>query len=117
MTPCVFPAVPSWRLVDLVPLRIDVIKTRIQVDPVFKGQSMLKTGRAIVGREGASALLTGFGPTAWGYLVQGGGKFAGYEFFKCQLVRQAGGYEAAVPNRTAIYLASARFLRNSTFPF
>lgn len=27
-------------------------------------------------------LLTGFGPTAVGYLVQGGAKFAGYEFWK-----------------------------------
>ena len=36
----------------------------------MKGQSLLSGGRLIVAKEGASALLTGFGPTAVGYLVQ-----------------------------------------------
>lgn len=44
--------------------------------------SLLSGGRRIVAQEGAAALLTGFGPTAVGYSVQGGGKFAGYEFWK-----------------------------------
>jgi hypothetical protein len=109
-----FLLIARCQLINRSCFSIDVIKTRIQVDPEFKGQSMLKAGRTIVGREGTSALLTGFGPTAWGYLVQGGLKFAGYEYFKCQLVRQAGGYDTAVPNRTAIYLASARSICNST---
>ena len=43
---------------------IDVVKTRIQVDPSLAGQNMLKAGRSIIANEGASALLTGFGPTA-----------------------------------------------------
>jgi solute carrier family 25 phosphate transporter 3 len=34
-------------------------------------------------------------------------KFAGYEFFKGRFVELAGGYEAAVEHRTAIYLAGA----------
>jgi solute carrier family 25 phosphate transporter 3 len=51
--------------------------------------------------------MTGFGPTAVGYLVQGGAKFAGYEFWKKQLVAAAGGEDAAIPYRTAIYLGSA----------
>lgn len=41
---------------------------------------MLLAGRKIIASEGPKGLLTGFGPTAVGYLVQGGGKFAGYEY-------------------------------------
>lgn len=73
---------------------------------------MIRAGRTIVTKEGASALLTGFGPTAVGYLVQGGAKFAGYEFFKKKYISIAGGPDKAVPHRTAIYLgasASAEF--------
>ena len=56
---------------------------------------MLTVGRSIVAKEGTKGLLTGFGPTAVGYLLQGGGKarlpsidlllhsqFAGYEYMK-----------------------------------
>lgn len=58
---------------------IDVVKTRIQIDPSLARSSMLSAGRKIVAAEGPRGLLTGFGPTALGYLVQGGGKFSGYE--------------------------------------
>uniref|UniRef100_A0A0B7JQ81 Mitochondrial phosphate carrier protein n=1 Tax=Bionectria ochroleuca TaxID=29856 RepID=A0A0B7JQ81_BIOOC len=61
---------------------IDVVKTRIQVDDALKGYNMVRAARQIVSKEGTAALLTGFGPTAMGYLAQGGAKFAGYEFFK-----------------------------------
>jgi len=40
---------------------------------------LLTAGRSIVAAEGPRGLLTGFGPTAVGYLLQGGAKFAGYE--------------------------------------
>lgn len=86
---------------------IDVVKTRIQVDDALKGQNMVRAARTIVAGEGPAALLTGFGPTAVGYLVQGGGKFAGYEFFKKKFISYAGGPEAAVPHRTAIYLGAS----------
>ncbi|EEY22492.1 hypothetical protein D7B24_005263 [Verticillium nonalfalfae] len=86
---------------------IDVVKTRIQVDDALKGYNMLRAGRTIVAKEGASALLTGFGPTAVGYLVQGGGKFAGYEFFKKQFISAAGGPSQATEKRTAIYLGAS----------
>jgi solute carrier family 25 phosphate transporter 3 len=56
-----------------------VVKTRIQIDPALKGNSLLVAGRKIVAAEGTKGLLTGFGPTAVGYLFQGGAKFAGYE--------------------------------------
>ena len=62
--------------------------------------------RKVIANEGAGALLTGFGPTAGGYFLQGAFKFGGYEFFKQQCINQLG-YETAANNRTAVYLASA----------
>jgi solute carrier family 25 phosphate transporter 3 len=58
---------------------IDVVKTRIQIDPALAKDNLLSGGRKIIAAEGPKGLLTGFGPTAVGYLVQGGAKFAGYE--------------------------------------
>ncbi|RCI13156.1 hypothetical protein L249_0641 [Ophiocordyceps polyrhachis-furcata BCC 54312] len=87
---------------------IDVVKTRIQVDGHLKGYGMMSAGRSIVAKEGASALLTGFGPTAAGYLVQGGAKFAGYEYFKKRYMAAfAGSPSEAVAHRTAIYLTAS----------
>ncbi|KAK5164662.1 mitochondrial phosphate carrier protein [Saxophila tyrrhenica] len=86
---------------------IDVVKTRIQVDDKLKGQNMLRAGRSIVAGEGAAALLTGFGPTAVGYLVQGGGKFMGYEFFKKKFVDWAGTEQVATKYRMPIYLSAS----------
>ena len=83
-----------------------MVKTRIQVDDAMKGLNMVRAGRQIVAKEGASALLTGFGPTAVGYLVQGGAKFAGYEFFKKQSIDLLG-IEKARQNRAAVYSVSA----------
>ncbi|KAI0643148.1 mitochondrial carrier [Trametes meyenii] len=86
---------------------IDVVKTRIQIDPEMARMSLLSGGRRIVAQEGPAALLTGFGPTAVGYLIQGGTKFAGYEFWKKQFVQVAGDQESAVRYRTAIYLGAS----------
>ena len=86
---------------------IDVVKTRIQIDPALKGHSLLSGGRKIVAGEGPAALLTGFGPTAVGYFVQGGAKFAGYELWKKKFVEIAGDQETAVKYRTAIYLGAS----------
>ena len=86
---------------------IDVVKTRIQIDQEFKGKSMLAGTRQVIAKEGPKALLTGFGPTAVGYLVQGGAKFAGYEYWKKKGVELAGGSENAIKYRTAIYLGAS----------
>jgi len=86
---------------------IDVVKTRIQIDPALKRDNLLSGGRRIIAAEGTRGLLTGFGPTAVGYLVQGGAKFAGYEFWKKQFVQIAGSQEEAIAHRTAIYLVGA----------
>ncbi|KAJ6605674.1 mitochondrial carrier domain-containing protein [Mycena sp. CBHHK59/15] len=77
-----------------LPAAIDVVKTRIQIDPAYKGLGIVSGTRYVVAKEGPSALLTGFGPTAVGYLAQGGAKFAGDQ-------------DTAVKYRTAIYLGAA----------
>lgn len=86
---------------------LDVAKTQIQLNASFRHLSLLGAGRKIVQTQGAKALLTGFGATAAGYLLQGGAKFAGYEYWKRQGVLFAGGNEAAINHRTVIYLGSA----------
>ncbi|GAA6004857.1 Mir1p [Rhodotorula paludigena] len=86
---------------------IDVVKTRMQLEPQLKKLGMVGTTRHIVAEEGVRGLATGFGSTAVGYLLQGGAKFAGYEFWKKTLAEWSGSYEGAVKNRTAIYLGGA----------
>ncbi|KAG0252645.1 mitochondrial phosphate carrier protein, partial [Mortierella polycephala] len=85
---------------------VDVVKTRIQLEPQVYNKGMTGAFRQIVRNEGAAALMTGFGPTCAGYFVQGGIKFAGYEFWKKTMIEFVG-QENAVNNRTAIYLASS----------
>ncbi|RMD44936.1 hypothetical protein DV735_g184, partial [Chaetothyriales sp. CBS 134920] len=87
-----------------VPLRL--VKTRIQLDPAKYQKGMIGTFKQVISEEGAGALLTGFGPTAAGYFLQGAFKFGGYEFFKQQSIGLLG-YETAANNRTAVYLASS----------
>mmetsp|Transcript_2620 Transcript_2620/g.4100 ORF Transcript_2620/g.4100 Transcript_2620/m.4100 type:complete len:541 (+) Transcript_2620:68-1690(+) len=61
---------------------IDVVKTRQQVDPTLQGKTMWKATLAIVKQGGPFALLAGLGPTALGYLLEGGAKFGIYEVSK-----------------------------------
>jgi solute carrier family 25 phosphate transporter 3 len=85
---------------------VDVVKTRIQLDPQTYNKGMIAGFRQIIAAEGAGALATGLGPTALGYFVQGWFKFGGVEFFKINFTA-ALGEERAWNNRTAIYLAAA----------
>merc|ERR1712230_2522 len=85
---------------------VDVVKTRIQLDPKTYNTGMIGSFRKVIQNEGAGALLTGVGPTFAGYFLQGAFKFGGYEFFKQQSINMIG-YESASNNRTAVYLASA----------
>jgi len=85
---------------------VDVVKTRIQLDPITYNKGLFGGFRQVIAKEGAGALLTGFGPTAAGYFLQGAFKFGGYELFKQQSINILG-YESASNNRTAVYLASA----------
>lgn len=85
---------------------VDVVKTRIQLEPEVYNKGMIGGFRQVIAKEGAGALLTGFGPTAAGYFLQGGFKFGGYELFKKLIIDQIG-IENAVQNRTAVYLGAS----------
>jgi len=85
---------------------VDVVKTRIQLSPEIYNKGMIDGFRQVIRNEGAPALLTGFGPTAAGYFLQGAFKFGGYEFWKKTFIDMLG-FENAQNNRTAIYLVSS----------
>jgi len=85
---------------------LDVVKTRIQLDPVTYNKGMIGGIRQVIAAEGVGALATGLGATAAGYFVQGWFKFGGVEFFKINMA-QSLGEKKAWENRTAIYLASS----------
>jgi solute carrier family 25 (mitochondrial phosphate transporter), member 3 len=85
---------------------VDVVKTKIQLDPVKYKGGMFGVARQIMAAEGAGGLLTGLGPTAQGYFIQGWFKFGGVEYFKIRFGRQYG-EQAAWDNRQKIYLMSA----------
>jgi len=85
---------------------VDVVKTRVQLDPVKYNKGLVGGFRQVIADEGAMALTTGLGATAAGYFVQGWFKFGGVEFFKIKSV-EIMGEEKAWANKTSIYLASA----------
>ncbi|KAJ4147061.1 hypothetical protein LMH87_001613 [Akanthomyces muscarius] len=85
---------------------VDVVKTRIQLDPTKYSSSLYKSARQILQLEGPAAFLTGLKPTIAGYCLQGAFKFGGYEFFKAQAVDYLG-YSTTADNRNAVYLTSA----------
>jgi solute carrier family 25 phosphate transporter 3 len=85
---------------------VDVVKTRIQLDPVKYNQGMIGGFRQVIAGEGVGALATGLGATGVGYFVQGWFKFGGVEFFKINIAKSVG-ERKAWDNRTAIYLAAA----------
>lgn len=49
----------------------------MQLDPVKYNKGMIGGFRQVIAGEGAGALLTGLGPTASGYFIQGWFKFGG----------------------------------------
>lgn len=85
---------------------IDVVKTRIQLDPVTYNKGLLGGIRQVIAAEGVAGLATGLAPTAIGYFVQGWFKFGGVEFFKIQFSQRLG-EQSAWDNRNSIYLASS----------
>lgn len=50
---------------------VDVVKTRIQLDPVKYNKGLIGGFKQVIAEEGAGGLLTGFGPTVVGYFIQG----------------------------------------------
>lgn len=85
---------------------VDVVKTRIQLDPVKYNSGLVGGFRQVIGEEGAMALSSGLGATCIGYFIQGWFKFGGVEFFKIKAAK-ALGEQKAWDNRMSIYLGSA----------
>mmetsp|Transcript_1385 Transcript_1385/g.1779 ORF Transcript_1385/g.1779 Transcript_1385/m.1779 type:complete len:329 (+) Transcript_1385:139-1125(+) len=85
---------------------VDVVKTRIQLEPQVYNKGMVDGFKKVIANEGVGALATGLGPTVVGYFVQGWFKFGGVEFFKINLTSMMG-KEKAWDNRVPIYLGAA----------
>lgn len=85
---------------------IDVVKTRIQLEPTVYNKGMIGSFKQVIGAEGAGALLTGFGPTVLGYSMQGAFKFGGYELFKKTFIEQLG-YDTAKQYKNSVFITSA----------
>lgn len=78
---------------------IDVIKTRIQLEPT-KYNGFINTFRQVLKAEGVGALFTGATATAQGYFVQGWFKFGGVEIATVQIARtmdERSAYAARIP--------------------
>jgi len=84
---------------------IDVIKTRMQLDPQ-KYTSFIGTGKSIIANEGRGALITGWQPTFQGYFVQGWFKFGGVEICKTRFAMMMSEQDAW-KNRDAITLGGS----------
>jgi len=61
---------------------IDVVKTRQQVDKQMKDIGFIQATYKIMQEDGPATFLSGLGPTAFGYLVEGAVKFGMYEILK-----------------------------------
>jgi len=85
---------------------VDVVKTRIQLEPQKYNKGMIGGFRQVIAEEGVMALSTGLAATAVGYFVQGWFKFGGVELFKIKAATMMG-EKKAWENRTAIYLGAA----------
>jgi len=85
---------------------VDVVKTRVQLDPVKYNKGLIGGFKQVIAEEGAMALSTGLGATCFGYFIQGWFKFGGVEFFKIKAVESLG-VEKAWENKTPIYLGAA----------
>lgn len=85
---------------------VDVVKTRIQLDPIKYNKGLIGGFGQVIADEGVAGLATGLAPTVIGYFIQGWFKFGGVEFFKINIAH-AVGEQSAWNNRTSIYLASS----------
>eukprot|EP00523_Entomoneis_sp_CCMP467_P009854 CAMPEP_0168737132 /NCGR_PEP_ID=MMETSP0724-20121128/10227_1 /TAXON_ID=265536 /ORGANISM="Amphiprora sp., Strain CCMP467" /LENGTH=321 /DNA_ID=CAMNT_0008784369 /DNA_START=97 /DNA_END=1062 /DNA_ORIENTATION=- len=85
---------------------VDVVKTRVQLDPVKYNRGLIGGFQQVIAEEGAMALTTGLGATVLGYFIQGWFKFGGVEFFKIQSAQYLG-EQKAWDNKTAIYIGAA----------
>lgn len=70
-----------------VAVPIDVVKTKIQTEPLVYTGGIVVVGKKIIKNEGLQFLLQGLGPTISGYMIQGSLKYGFYEMFKTMLLQ------------------------------
>jgi solute carrier family 25 phosphate transporter 3 len=84
---------------------LDLVKCRRQVDSkMYKGN--FEAWGKIARTEGFRGIMTGWSPTFWGYSIQGGFKYGGYEFFK-KFYGDLVGEENFHKYKTPVYLAAS----------
>lgn len=84
---------------------LDMVKCRIQTNP-GKYKNIFNGFRVSVAEDGYRGLAKGWAPTAFGYSLQGLGKFGFYEAFKIMYANILG-EELSYTWRTSLYLASS----------
>jgi solute carrier family 25 phosphate transporter 3 len=89
----------------VVPL--DVIKTKIQVEPAMSGKSVGYVFTSLIKGGGKSVLLQGLAATFSGYFMQGFCKFGFYDLFKSKMYSSINDDEKAETYRIPILLASS----------
>uniref|UniRef100_A0A8C1A0U6 Solute carrier family 25 member 3 n=1 Tax=Cyprinus carpio carpio TaxID=630221 RepID=A0A8C1A0U6_CYPCA len=102
---CGFGGVLSCGLTHTAVVPLDLIKCRIQVDPV-KYKSIFNGFSVTLREDGLRGLGKGWAPTFIGYSMQGLCKFGFYEVFKV-LYNDMLGEENAYLWRTSVYLAAS----------
>jgi len=92
---------------------LDVVKCNMQANPAefkgtFSGFNKIISGAAepLGFKRGIPGLFKGWGPTLWGYSLQGLCKFGFYEYFK-HIFGEAVGKENAYRYRDLVYLAAS----------
>ena len=70
---------------------LDVVKTRVQLNPKKYSGTFFENGATLVREEGPGVLLQGLGSTALGYFLHGALKYGGFESLKFTMYK--GGYE------------------------
>jgi len=102
---CTFGGLMACGLTHWAVTPLDLVKCRRQVDAkLYTGN--LDGWRKIIKADGVRGIYTGGSPTFFGYSVQGSLKYGCYEFFK-KFYSDLAGPEAAVKNKTWIYLAGS----------
>jgi len=87
-TACAFGGAVCCSLTHGATTPIDVIKTRIQLEPAKYTEGFIGTMRSVIKAEGSGALFTGATATAQGYFVQGWFKFGGVEICTLEIAKR-----------------------------
>ncbi|KAJ5769341.1 mitochondrial phosphate carrier protein [Penicillium odoratum] len=102
---CTFGGLLACGLTHTAVTPLDLIKCRRQVDSKLYKSNMQAYSK-IRAAEGLRGVVTGWGPTFFGYSAQGAFKYGGYEYFK-KFYSDLVGQEHARNYKTSIYLVAS----------